>query len=321
MPRFLSAILAFLLLLSSLAYSEGEKQLYMLSAVYAQETRLPRAWVLGTWGVDAAWDLSQAGLYFHLTGDPYGAAAVFTYESGSSVALVTANLRAQMQGKAWWDRRKFLKEVAKLEGVEDLHVFTASELENASILNKTLRSRSIVFIEKNGGETPKPVQGMNWIKVENLEAAKIRMHLDLGGMEAGIADLEIPLKDFLAGHRMDSALRKEWIDKIEEFEKQASWWNRYFRHGHVQNMRVRSSLIMGEMETDLGEVAVGKGVKKLVGITWKQNLMRGLRKGLGREVNPNPVFGSRHSTVYTEEQKKAGCGTWFARLMGREFVR
>ena len=294
----------------------AEKQLYMMAATYAQETDLSKKAIAASWFVDSLWNFGQTAAYYSVTGEPISALGYLGYQYAASVPLVQENVRLQMEYKSWRERQKFLQEVAEVDGVSDLHVFTAGHMKNGNSLQPKLFSNSVIFVESE--KAPPQVKGKEWIAIKKDENAMIRLSLKIQGEEAGTA-LEIPLKAFIAGKEVDPAIREEWATKIKDFYKGVGFFDRHITH-HSANthLQVESLLVLGDKQINLGEVASGDGVQKLLGIHWRQRAVRAVRNTFSSEPRAHQI-GASHSVVYANADKH--CSHWFKRFIGKEYIR
>ena len=301
--------------------TSSKTHIYMLAEPIEQSTKLTKAWALATFGVDTLYEGGKAFIIYSLSGNPHVAGVAAIHGAIAEVPVYAANTRAQLQLRAWWQRKKDLQKIANIPGVKDIQVFTASSVENMGIAKATLHSNSMVFVETDGS-IPAAVGNKEWIPIENLDNAKIQLNLQIDKEAIG-SKIEIPLKDFFQGTKLDAEAKQEWIEKLEKWKKTLSFTDRHISKKSFNKLvAISGTLFVDGKEIEIkGNFAAGSAVNKVLGTTLLQKVTSMVRKFFALDSVSGKMLTTNKSLVIEPDEAKTGCVAFFQKFAGKVYVR
>jgi hypothetical protein len=285
---------------SSALSEEAAPQVYMLSTPIEQTTELPKA-LAGAWLVsDFGFAVFDAYIGYHLTGIPYTMLLTALNSLNLEVLTLYPKQRGLLMLLAEWKRRKDMQEIANVDGVRRIRVFSAGRAERKDPISATLRSKSIVFIETDK-TPPGDFISNGWIPVHDLAETKIDLRLRINDEPVG-SPIEIPLRSLFSGEPMDPTARAEWISKIDEWNHGFSFLERNVTQKMTaQRKSVEASLEIHGIEHPLGELGSGIAVDRLLAINPTARLIAWVKKLRNQEIEDAGKIFSKDMVVLNPE--------------------
>jgi hypothetical protein len=278
------AVFSLIFFLASTWAADEEKHLYMLSKPIEQSTILDKRLAYGIFGFDVIWSMGKGFLYTHLSHNRAAMSVIAWDLAVSQVPIYEVKSRLALETIAQWHRRKDLRDIAQVQGVNDIRIVTVAQPSKESkFFEKSLDSTSTVFVE-----TSKPLQeqfkGQDWVELHPDDDPKWRFRLKIGGETIGQYD--VPLEDVFNGTRLEKDLREQWNEAInggklslpQHFVNAVKQHIPFKEHIPFMNPPIDSTienvLVLNgkEVEKTRGLFAEGSAVDKLLGNAFMQRL-------------------------------------------------
>jgi hypothetical protein len=266
-----------------------------------------------------AWLLLRAGVH---------AAAVgleFAWSAAKAPAMISVQSMADLQIRYWWTKLKTLKALARIPGVERIAVLTGTETHFSKFVAARQDNRGLIFVESAQPLTAERTLGFGTpLPIEDPTATRLRLSLEVAGTEHPSAWTP-SLRDLLDRKSIPPEVARQWREQIREAKKDQSRFRRFFDSRFERELKVRAVLVTPEGRTlSLGVLSQGKSVKKLLGITRLDQVVRAARLALilspGRFADllaPVPQRSIPLGDTVVERGAQRAPGNWAVRLWRR----
>lgn len=298
-------------------------EVYLLSKPITRMDKVTNQWLMGNFAIDMAFRASSIGMAYYTTGSKTIAAGVAIDGLISQIPATALNPRFRLQIWSGFKTRKNIKEIADLPGVTNVRLLTSGQMDNHDYFHATLYSRSMVFVETNGAP-PSKIEGSEWIHLKDLTTAKLNLTLTIGSEQIG-PPVEIPIDKLFQGTTIDAVQRYEWVTKIKTWEEQFSFLQRFNPFTSFNEaMSINAKLQINDQTFDIGEIANGKSVHKLLGNSMVQRLSHSIREVvLNTPIEPQAKVKVKSADVIEETASRAQnpCAIAIKRALGTLYIR
>jgi hypothetical protein len=298
-------------------------EVYLLSKPITRVDKVTNQWLMGNFAIDMAFRASSIGMAYYTTGSKTVAAGVAIDGLLSQIPATALNPRFRLQVWSGIKTRKNIKEIADLPGVTNIRLLTSGQMDNHDYFHATLYSRSMVFVETDGAPPPK-IEASEWIHLKDLANAKLNLNLTIGNEPIG-SPVEISIDQLFKGTTIDSELRNEWVDKIKTWEEQFSFLQRFNPFTSFNEaMSINAKLQINGQTFDIGEIANGKSVHKMLGNSMVQRLSRTVREVvLSTPIEPQAKVKVKSADVIEEiaSRDENPCSIAIKRALGTLYIR
>ncbi|MCO5141500.1 MAG: hypothetical protein M9962_00250 [Oligoflexia bacterium] len=254
----------------------------------------------------------DTAVYYLATREPYSSSLMFGMQLLTQMPVYSAKLRAENELYGRYVRYRDIQDAISMEGIKEAKVLSTGFGEQAGLYNSKFHSSALIFADMEDGVEPKPIEGREWIPIDSYEDTKIRFRLEAPGIESP-QSIEMTLKELFEGKKIDSEILKKWRKSISEWNKTRPFFRRTFTRKGLEDLKVTSSLVVGDVEQTLGEFMQGKGVRIVAGKDFIRNIMHWATLRKAGKTDWKAVS----STIISQ----GGCKTWYSRLIGREILK
>ncbi len=257
-----------LALLSSLAFGESEKHLYLVARPITVEARLGTTAKVAYHVLPAVDSVVKVGLLYASAGQPLAALALGVFEGSKSILSTRLYSSLDLKARAWYGRRAPLKMLKETPGVERLIMLSAAEFRYQGIAPNQVVARSFIFLESSERLDLKQAwteELGELVEVTDIEATHVRMRLTIDGDHDPLT-WDTSLHDIFEHASMPEAVSHSWVVALAAHDAVQSLSKRHLTKAHEEVVGVNATLIFSNgVEQELGTVMQAGNLRKLLG--------------------------------------------------------
>jgi hypothetical protein len=290
----------------------------MLTKPIEQSTKLTRKAIGLYYAGNLTWELiKNAGIYIK-TGSPHAVAGAIAWSVTAEPGLY-ALFFSHLNARAAWARRKKMQEFAHLPSVNEMKVITAGHFESESGLVGTLHTNSIVFVKTDRALPEEITNDGKWVLLKKLDSTQVVLSLKVGDTPLA-HPVRMSIQELFDDKKMDPALRASWNANIDHWRKQFPLLSQINPYSALNKpLSIDASIVSADHEIDLGHLATGDSVRKILKSTPKDKALEWFHTSVLKEDPLEAHFSP--ATIEVRKNQRTSCFDMIRKLLGTLYIR